>query len=122
MQSQMKRDQVCVSCHAGSGVPASDGRTWGYYDSRNGRQMLVMSCRVGQRMKINGTIEVVVLEVGKGTVRLGVHGTALGLPVRDLALLPDPFLRLLALHQPAGDEVDEDVGNAELGIQQVRAL
>jgi hypothetical protein len=66
------QDDCCMSCHVGNGAPRMDGCGWGYYASRGGEQMLVVERGAGQRIRINGAIEVVVLETSNGAVRLRI--------------------------------------------------
>jgi hypothetical protein len=62
----------CESCQIRDRIPRINGRARGYYTSRNGVRMLIVEPSVNQRMRINGTLEVVVLEIGDGEVRLGI--------------------------------------------------
>ncbi len=62
----------CISCRSRKGAVAIDGWGRGYYDSRDGVLMLVLERGVGQCLQIDDELEVVVLEVGEGMVRLGV--------------------------------------------------
>ena len=69
-----------VSCEIGQGLPTADGQVWSYYMSQeDGRQLLVLNRRKGERIRISGTAEVVVLEIQEGRVRLGI-GIPLGVP------------------------------------------
>ena len=65
----------CLPCHIRDGVPTTDDQTRGYYSSRDGARMLVVERKTGQRVRINGTVEVVVLESENGKVRLGISST-----------------------------------------------
>jgi hypothetical protein len=68
-------DSDCVRCEVREGVATIEGHGWGYYVSgKQGRQMLVVALKAGQRIRINGTTECVVLEVGRGRARLGIEG------------------------------------------------
>lgn len=48
-------------------------RQRGYYMYQGGRRMLVVSRREGERLVIDSRLEVVVLEVRNGTVKLGIY-------------------------------------------------
>jgi len=61
-----------ITCRCGDGIPAFNGGGRGYYVSRGGTRMLVMECKPGQRVRINDTIEVVVLATGDDEVRLAI--------------------------------------------------
>jgi hypothetical protein len=65
--------QQCVSCEIGQSLPTAGGHVWSYYLSQaDGRQMLVLNRRKGERIRINDTVEVVVLDIQEGRVQLGV--------------------------------------------------
>ena len=62
-----------VSCNVGQGPPTVNGRVWSYYVSQqDGRQMLVVNRRTGERIRLNNAIEIVILEVDNGRVQIGV--------------------------------------------------
>jgi hypothetical protein len=64
----------CVSCSVESGFPVTDGSTWSYYLARgDGRRMLVLSRRLGQRVRLNGKIDLVVVGHRDGEVQLGIE-------------------------------------------------
>jgi hypothetical protein len=69
-QSNMKTN--FASCQIGNGIPSIRGRVQSYYVSRKGVRMLVVERSAGQRIRINGTIDVVVLEAGNGNVQIGI--------------------------------------------------
>jgi hypothetical protein len=64
----------CVACEVREGVPTT--KSWGYYTSRNGSRILVVECRPGQRIRINGAVEIVVLGADNETARFGIDGEA----------------------------------------------
>jgi hypothetical protein len=64
-------DRDCATCEIRDGIPTTKG--WGYYASRGGAPMLVMERRTDQRIRINGVIEIIVLEADNGKVRLGIE-------------------------------------------------
>jgi hypothetical protein len=64
----------CGSCQIQKGVPTLNGRA--YYASRKGAQMLVVERRIGQRIRINGEIEIVMLQADNGEVRLGIDSVS----------------------------------------------
>lgn len=72
--SEMENTQV--QCQVRDGVVTIDGQGWGYYTSRNGVQMLVVEWIAKQRLRINDAIEVTVLEIDNGNVRLSVERIA----------------------------------------------
>jgi hypothetical protein len=63
-------------CRRQKGIPAINSHAWGYYASRAGERMLVMECSVGQRIRIDGTIEVVVLKIVDGEIQFGINDVA----------------------------------------------
>ena len=88
----------CLSCRIEDGTPTMDRRDWGYYSSRNGVRMLVVEQRADERIRINDTIEVVVLETGKEDVRLGIDQVA-GPRRRAGASANRPLDQRMAMHQ-----------------------
>jgi hypothetical protein len=74
-KNRFEPSRDCANCEVREGIPTTQG--WGYYASRNGSRMLVLDRRLDQRIRINGTVEIVVLEAGDEKVRLGIEG-ALG--------------------------------------------
>ena len=62
----------CVSCRVQDGLVAIEGRGRGYYSYQNGTRMLVLERNADQRIRIDGILEIVVLELGNGSVRLGI--------------------------------------------------
>ena len=63
----------CVPCEFDGRVSVVRGRVWSYYVSRQGgRLMVVVSRGQGECIRINGTIDVVVLDIHDGEVRLVV--------------------------------------------------
>jgi hypothetical protein len=66
-------DGLCVSCDVGNGLPTANGKARGYYVSRgDGRPMLVVERRSGDRIRINAMTEVVVLEIHPDRVMVAV--------------------------------------------------
>ena len=64
----------CVSCDVGNGVPMANNKARGYYVSRGGRRpMLVVERRSGERIRINDTTEVVVLEIHPEQVKVAIE-------------------------------------------------
>lgn len=64
----------CVACEVGNGLPIVNGKAAGYYISRqDGHRMLVLERRSGERIRINGTAEVVILEVHPDLVKLAIE-------------------------------------------------
>jgi hypothetical protein len=58
----------------GDGLPLANGKAHGYYVSRHdGRRLLVLERRSGERIRINGTAEVVILEIRPGRVKLAIN-------------------------------------------------
>lgn len=62
----------CATCEFRYGILTTDG--WGYYSSSGGTQMLVVERGPNQRIRINGSIEIVILETDHEKVRLGIEG------------------------------------------------
>jgi hypothetical protein len=73
-RSKVNRD--CQSSRIRDSILTINRRGRCYYTSRDGVRMLVVEPRVNQRIRINGTIELVVLETSDGEVRLGVDYVA----------------------------------------------
>lgn len=66
--------QQCVPCEVLEGLPRVPRDIWSYYVSREGgHQMLVLDRRPGERLRINGTTDVVVLAIRNGQVELRVE-------------------------------------------------
>ena len=75
MPKHPKSDGRCVSCEVGDGLPTAKGKAHSYYMSReDGRRMLVVERRSGDRLRINGAAEVVILEVHPDMVKLAIEG------------------------------------------------
>ncbi len=63
-----------VTCEIANGLPISNGKARSYYISRHdGRRMLVVLGRSGDRLRINGAIEVVILEAHPHLVKLAIE-------------------------------------------------
>ena len=63
----------CVSCQVHDGMASIYGRPWAYYIWQHGRgRMLVLRSHQEERLGINDSFEVVVLDVEGNHVRLGV--------------------------------------------------
>jgi len=70
-------DQRPVSCDVQNGVPMVHGKGHGHYVSREGgRQMLVLERSQGERIRINDTTEVVVLEIHPDHVKVAIDSAA----------------------------------------------
>jgi hypothetical protein len=64
----------CIFCEVGNGLPTTKSKARGYYMSReDGRRMLVVQRRSGERLRINGAAEVAILEVHPEMVKLAVE-------------------------------------------------
>jgi hypothetical protein len=64
----------CVACEVGNGLPTANGKAHSYYLSRqDGRRMLVVERRPGDRLRINGSTEVVILEICPNLVKLAIE-------------------------------------------------
>jgi hypothetical protein len=62
-----------VSCEIHQGLPVDRGRSASYYlFQESGRRLLVVPRRQRQRIRINGKIDVVVLDVAENEVRLAI--------------------------------------------------
>jgi hypothetical protein len=72
MENLSKPGRHCAICEIRDGIPTTKG--WGYYAFRNGVRLLVVERGLDQRIRINGTIEIIVLEAGNEKVRLGIEG------------------------------------------------
>jgi len=73
----------CVSCELQEGVPKVAEHVWGYYLSRqNGKRMLIFDRALGECICINGAIDVVILRIDGGQVRLGVSAPC-NVSIRD---------------------------------------
>ena len=67
-------DGRCASCEVGNGLPTANGKGRSYYISRHdGRRMLVVERRSGECLRINGTIEVVILEIQSDVVKFAIE-------------------------------------------------
>jgi len=66
----------CVSCEVRNGLPTLLGKGRGHYVSRQGgSRMLVLDRCPGQRIRINGTTEVVVLEIHPDQVKIAIESS-----------------------------------------------
>lgn len=66
-------DARCFSCEVGDGLPTANGKAHSYYVSRqDGCRMLVVERRSGDRIRINSTTEVVILEIYPHVVKLAI--------------------------------------------------
>jgi len=67
-------EEQCVLCELREGIFAARGRVWSYYRSRQGRSpMLVLDRTKGQRLRIDGAVDVAVLDVHNGEVTLSIQ-------------------------------------------------
>jgi hypothetical protein len=74
MPQHPKTDGRCVSCEVGNGLPIANGKAPGYYVSRHdGHRMLVVERGTGERLRINGSIEVVILEIHPDLVKFAIE-------------------------------------------------
>jgi carbon storage regulator len=66
-------DGRCVSCKVDNGLPMVHGKARGYYVShRGGRRTLVVVRGRGERIRINGTTEIVILEIHADQVNIAI--------------------------------------------------
>ncbi len=64
----------CVSCEVRNGIPVVHGETWSYYLSRlGGRRMVVLERRQNDRLRINNTTALVVLEIHPDQVKVAIE-------------------------------------------------
>ena len=69
-----KRNGRHVSCEIPDGLPSVVGKAGGHYVSRKGgSRMLVLNCRLGERLRINGTTDVVILEIQPDRVKVAIE-------------------------------------------------
>ena len=74
MPRHSENDKRCVSCEVRNGLPTAKGKAPAYYVSRHdGRRMLVVARRSGERLRINGPAEVVVLEIHLDLVKFAIE-------------------------------------------------
>ena len=74
MPKHPKSDGRCVSCEVGIGLPTVTGKARSYYMScDDGRRMLVVERRSGDRLRIDGAAEVLILEVHPDMVKLAIE-------------------------------------------------
>jgi len=70
----MEVERRSVSCGIANGLPIAEGRAHSYYIFRqDGRRMLVVQRRSGERLRINGAVEVVILETHPNLVKLAIE-------------------------------------------------
>lgn len=63
----------CVSCEVRDGLPTVHGKVQCYYLSpRGGARILVLERRQGDRIRINGTTELIVLEIHFDQVKVAI--------------------------------------------------
>ena len=68
------RNRRRITCEVRDGLPTVLGKTQGYYVSRlGGARMLVLNRRPGERLRINGTIEIVILEIQPDQVKIAIE-------------------------------------------------
>ncbi len=69
--------QQCVQCELREGLPVIERRVPSYYVSKpGGGLMLILERKTGERLRICGTVDVVVLEVDNEEVELGISHAA----------------------------------------------
>jgi hypothetical protein len=74
--AQGKRPKVPkhIECEVHDGVPTVSGKARAHYRTGpGGRRMLVVDRHVGQRIRINATTEIVVLEISPDVVTIAVE-------------------------------------------------
>ena len=65
--------QKCVHCEFHEGLPVIRQRVPSYYVSRpNGDPMLTVERRSGEQLRICGTVDLIVLQIHRGEVKLGI--------------------------------------------------
>ena len=67
-----------IECEVHEGLPTVPGKTRAHYVRRSGRQMLVVDRAKGERIRINATTEIVILEIGPGQVRIAIETMSKG--------------------------------------------
>ena len=74
MPQHAKAAGRCVACEVGNGLPTATGKAHSYYIARqDGRRMLVVEGRPGDRLRINGSTEIVILEICPNFVKLAIE-------------------------------------------------
>ncbi len=74
ISQHLKVDGRCAPCEVGNGLPIANGKGRSYYISRHdGRRMLVVERRSGECLRINGTIQVVILEIHPDVVKFAIE-------------------------------------------------
>jgi Global regulator protein family len=67
-------DRRSVSCEVRENTVLMRDRVWSYYKSQQGkRQMLVLDRGQGERMRINGCVELIVLGIENDQVKLAIE-------------------------------------------------
>ena len=62
-----------ISCEINENLARAQGPAWCYYRSNHdGRQMLILECRPGDRIQINGTTEAVILDINRDQVKMAI--------------------------------------------------
>lgn len=62
-----------ISCEIDNNMARAQGPAWCYYRSnREGRQMLILECRPGDRIQINSTTEIVILDINRDQVEMAI--------------------------------------------------
>jgi sRNA-binding carbon storage regulator CsrA len=71
---EMRRGKVKLGLIGRPEAPTIRGRHWAYYASGYGRRlMLVVQGKNGERIRINETIDVIILKPRNGQARLGIE-------------------------------------------------
>ena len=74
MPQHREVERRSVSCGIANGLPIAEGRAHSDYVSRqDGRRMLVVQRRSGESLRINGPVEVVILETHLNRVKLAIE-------------------------------------------------
>jgi hypothetical protein len=69
-----KAAQECVDCQVRGGLPTVRGKTRAHYRTgQAGQGMLVIDRRPGERIRINATTEIVILEINSDQVKILVE-------------------------------------------------
>jgi hypothetical protein len=64
----------CVDCEVRAGLPTVRGKAQAHYRTgQGGLHMLVLDRRPGERIRINATTEIVILEIGPELVKIAVE-------------------------------------------------
>jgi hypothetical protein len=71
--ANVRPERRSVSCVVGRDAVMMSGRAWSYYQSQPGRRrMLVLDREEGQRMQINGSVDLIIVGVERDRVKLAI--------------------------------------------------